>query len=865
MAESAADGDDGDLDGVHEEDDDDGEEGIQGHVQHDLWGYDDGYEEDEEEDSTEDEETVSPPNPIWTNSYSHSPIPSGNPHSLKEDPARRSPCDPSPAKKLVPRSHSAASSSSTASTSTSTSTSSYASDSHFPPTLPTRRSSISTSSTYRPRIRPPMSSKSCHRNSTSRVDSPTPSPSQSTAHVTIAPIAPTILKTGSRTHYGAPGGWVEGFGDEGGSDDGLWGSNSRSCDYNGAEEERHIQERQVGPQIEHGGGATAEGTSKPVELVYVPPLGSHYMRSRHDTGLGIGLGIGIENKESCRSRSGDYLAELLAHAHTRRGRRLSEDGDRRHDAGGEFSLGSDDGQRRTRMRQHYANMKKVSVEDDNVIESRPFDLDKGEDPASVELVLPSVVVKHPEGEDNKFPEGCQRSCSCENQCGYTDVPGDLQSHRHNEDEPRGRITGGVDWSQSVSYSYSNSRSRSRSRSRTPSPAILSQSISPTSLPAPPLCSSCPPTIVSSDPTCRPVQHTFPSILPTSSSSGLLSPPVRGRSSRSHQDLYSEQTQPAPRGRSSTRVIPSSDYRDRGRSASQVSSSLGSSLSPEGGIGFVASSASAYAGGRGEKDKECRRSGGGEKERGREISRSRRQCRESNYEDGISKVHGKEEGAKIGSATALSVAPALPSVKSTGPLSPATELSSSGSSTILPSHQSAMTESTDSQMHLQTPTSTRTPANSPVLARHTPTVGAVGNVSPPSRCDPRKSCPPAPPVSVSVSVIAAQPTVRPRPSSSVMVEVEGRCNVSCEPRHSVERVPEQTTVPSPSSPRSPVLLRSPESPTNVLGHGETTIVGKAVGMVSSAGAFLGLWHHHASSDDGSGSPAFGAAPAREFEA
>lgn len=68
-------------------------------------------------------------------------------------------------------------------------------------------------------------------------------------HVTIAPIAPTILKT---TDSGFDG-WAESFGDEGGSDDGLWGRWGAVSDGEGWKER------------------DAQNRTTPVELVYVPP------------------------------------------------------------------------------------------------------------------------------------------------------------------------------------------------------------------------------------------------------------------------------------------------------------------------------------------------------------------------------------------------------------------------------------------------------------------------------------------------------------------------------------------------------------------------------------------------------------------
>ena len=78
-------------------------------------------------------------------------------------------------------------------------------------------------------------------------------------HVTIAPIAPTMLKT---TDPGLDV-WTESFGDEGGSDDGLWGNKWAYNDGEGWKERDKVQSQ--------------DDEATPVELVYVPPpLVGHY-------------------------------------------------------------------------------------------------------------------------------------------------------------------------------------------------------------------------------------------------------------------------------------------------------------------------------------------------------------------------------------------------------------------------------------------------------------------------------------------------------------------------------------------------------------------------------------------------------------
>lgn len=160
-------------------------------------------------------------------------------------------------KKATPRSKSASSSSS-ATTSTTTSSTSSSTGSRqrrksasalmngvYTPNL---LSAAPETSAYRPRSMHPSQPDTPYRD-----------------RVTIAPIAPTLLKT--------TGAWEEGFGDEGGaSDDGLWdygvpthGVNTRS-DGN--------DDRSIKGASKFDEEPSSDGT--PVELVYVPPFGSIY-------------------------------------------------------------------------------------------------------------------------------------------------------------------------------------------------------------------------------------------------------------------------------------------------------------------------------------------------------------------------------------------------------------------------------------------------------------------------------------------------------------------------------------------------------------------------------------------------------------
>ncbi|KAF9446899.1 hypothetical protein P691DRAFT_824153 [Macrolepiota fuliginosa MF-IS2] len=230
------------------------------------WDIEDGYEEDREDNFFDEDD------PLWLAAHGgarprrrhlngsaiHSDSdsddgvieirPSAYRHSNVSTPHAK--------KKAPPRSKSASSTSSTATTTTTSSASSSGGG------IRQRRKSTSTitnsshllsapppASAYRPRPMQSSSSDPPYRD-----------------RVTIAPIAPTLLKT--------TGAWEEGFGDEGGaSDDGLWdygvprhGVNGRP-NGSGGRNKKGVGGR---PDEEQ----SSEGT--PVELVYVPPFGSIY-------------------------------------------------------------------------------------------------------------------------------------------------------------------------------------------------------------------------------------------------------------------------------------------------------------------------------------------------------------------------------------------------------------------------------------------------------------------------------------------------------------------------------------------------------------------------------------------------------------
>lgn len=263
-----------------------------------------------------------------------------------------------------------------------------------------------------------------------------------------------------------------------------------------------------------------------------------------------------------------------------------------------------------------------------------------------------------------------------------------------------------------------SRSRSRSKSRTPSPVED----------APPV---------------------DPPLSPTSSST-LLSPPLRNRT------FFNSQEQPVARGRSSTRAS-SSSLSDRDRSSQ--SSPIGS-LSPEGSaIGMANGVYGVYANGRIDRERDKERVPRKGRERGRE--RTERRLDHSISPD------------------TLGTAPPLTGKEKSLSPSRVSSPQASASGTNVDLMQSCLPA---------------TPGNSPVI---------TGFATP------------------SISV----PTKPDHPSSS------------SSPTHTHLSSPSVTTSVTTTSAVPDILLARPKVTPK---ESEGSIVGKAVGMVSSAGQYLGLW-------------------------
>lgn len=393
-----------------------------------------------------------------------------------------------------------------------------------------------------------------------------------------------------------------------------------------------------------------------------------------------------------------------------------------------------------------------------------------------------------------------------------------------------------------------SRSRSRSESRTPSPALMTST--PSAEPSP--TDGRPRSYSGSSPLKNSVLPTA-STRKTSSYSDLLSPP-RGRHHDGPSSRFANVTSPPQeerRGRSSVRTTPSSSWdRDRGSSGSLGSSTspLGS-LSPDGGAGARASSGvgvgfGAVLGG-GKVEKEGERESGSKNWRGREKTSSK----------------------MLSVATSGDAAVTPPAAKKldTSIFSVASSSSSSTSSTVMPIQVGASGKEQESESvhmpHAEVLPRESIPAaltNSPVLEveafwdstsvngaiptqivaastseKQTPRLSPIHtkNVPAPTFSPPKSPSTPSPQRSSKY-----RPPLALRPSPPMPVR----------PRTSLAAAVSPIGIPNHSAVASTGAMNSGA-------QSESTIVGKAVDMVSSAGVYLALWGRERVTSLSSGSP------------
>ncbi|TFK29617.1 hypothetical protein FA15DRAFT_699884 [Coprinopsis marcescibilis] len=770
-----------------------------------IWGTgrncddDDGYEEDQEDFLDEDAELDAP----WGRQRISNDRGSDSDSQDEEEDGiieMRTSYRDTP-KKQGPRSHSKVSN---ASSSSSVSTGSSATNSTNNSSSPSR-SSVSTAkrgpptrrhsgSTYRPRSSFIRTLPSDH------------------VHVTIAPIAPTVLKTTR--------GWEEGFGDDCGSDDALdW--RDRIWKYNNSKRNQSDDE-----------GQASDGT--PVELVYVPPFNSRYAFGYEDDldeaeELGFIEEDGFEEDEE----DDEYSTGII---HTRRFR---------------------DDSTTTSVFRHRDTVV-GSVGFDGFGDERPIfgspDGDERDDVAGIPIPIPAT-----DPDDLGFAYPSQSNSEA------TTIPRvvlkqDIHSSEFNEEQElygpdlglgdeymssrpsrgreaystrsRNKIRADDDRpSRSASRTASSvsSRSRSKSHSRTPSPNLDSVSAGYPSL-ASSAASLQTPSAQSLRPPLRRASSSLSAPDTTSGSPSLLSPP-RGRS-HSYQDLQGAraQSQSSSRGRSSTRT-PSSSALD------SSSSPLGS-LSPD----VVA----AYIGGgrpdRGDKDSRRGRDTGRERGRGRSQTTDKKLS--------VSLSNSPEPPRSVEESKEVPFIPPPPSIRNEASFS-STCSSSSSTKTVVPEVDEALVREAEfmsrAEEELRRRT-TPTPSNSPVIEMRAPIVDHVEHVAKPvyhlpassaaatsTRAPPTPTSPTPTPTKSRPPLLAPSPPHTAPPSSSSYTAISSPSPTS--PRESMS--PQRLASPSAADgvfptpePRSP--LRSPDL--------EGSIIGKAAEIVSTAGAYLGFWQH-----------------------
>ncbi|THV02518.1 hypothetical protein K435DRAFT_792506 [Dendrothele bispora CBS 962.96] len=401
-----------------------------------------------------------------------------------------------------------------------------------------------------PRKSIPSASRRRRRSDLTRADLPRrkssssgPSSSEKDLHhVTIAPIAPTILKTGNSSWDGfgvhspyqrgnGSGAWMESFGDDGYSDDGG-----------------------VGPKLlDNKKDNDNDGINAPLDLVYMPPTARY-------GGSGHGSRVSSPANNSPGASASTVAEDSSTKVEKENGvvEESAENGDKvyRHQQA-YFSL--DD------VLSHPEGTSKVPIVvktppavdrgggSDDEAEEDAYDYFGGPDLGG-DYSAKRTSLRRKDRTTNNVDNTSGDNLSRNNSNLSPDNDGDkVRRNKYRDDEPR------------------RSRSRSRSRSRTPSPVYVPTSSTPA--------------------ISVPSRATSPPQVPTSSS--LLSPPSRGSPQLPQSSL---------RGRSSTRSSPSS-LSDRERS--NHGSPLGS-LSPEGSAIGIAFGAYANGRGGGDREPESQR-------------------------------------------------------------------------------------------------------------------------------------------------------------------------------------------------------------------------------------------------------------------
>jgi len=684
--------------------------------------------------------------------------------------------------------------------------------------------------------------------------------------VTIAPIAPTLLKT-------TPTPWTESFGDDGAgsSDDTFsgwaWGIGAKGGDKENIDQDSGTQRRRswsTGCEVDSYGFAPgAFGTGRdvrgmgyespfgapnstedghgsdgtPVELVYVPPY--EYEYSDHNVGEGMVLpqqdeeGVEIELVEDVK----ESVDRPLYHQLSVNGsaiRQLSDSTPVVINPGSMLNgpqiptvvvgEGSTSFSHRGQSRR---------TDEDDLEEETSYDYFGGPDMGD-----DYYYYAHRGGRGYDYSAGSDvgysRASKPSSRASY--VFDDRQRARVKERKTEG------------SGQERQSRSQSRSLSRTPSPALLSSASgrqSPEASPDGVTISARQRNSSGSSPLMN------GSSTRTPANSDLLSPIGRGRQPEpSYGARPISTSQEERRGRSSTRNSSSSWDRERGSS-----SSFGSSTSPIGslspddidssGSGRTSTAVGAVLGGV---------LGGGKVEQEREKERDR--GRESQR-------RGRERMKPRLLAAATTKLPSSPSgnakeeVKNSKDtdISTASSSSSSTSSTVVPKQCSEDEEEVSELIHAHcaedsTRTSTPTPSNSPVMdlkisssdlssSSHS-TTATMGTNTPTQSVISSKG----------VSVIGGATTFSPSDTLDRMPALPpsflSSVSTISPPRPVTKFRPPSTLIPAPSTPAKPstsfTAVVSPTTSSAVTGttNADSTIVGKAVDIMSSAGMYLGWW-------------------------
>ncbi|KAG7094142.1 hypothetical protein E1B28_007754 [Marasmius oreades] len=627
--------------------------------------------------------------------------------------------------------------------------------------------------------------------------------------VTIAPIPPTMLKTGGSNSFAYPahypawdgfgvhpdtssryGGWMDSFGDDALSEDGGFGAPmGRYSGYSGW----------------RSSGSESPGT--PVELVYMP-LNGRYGATYSSRG---------ESRVSPSVNSEEAEVELMEEAGE--ARRLGREEHEEHVQTSERQPAStsqqkpgqpsrsqeDDSVSKGEGQVHHHQEAVFSTVNSNSSKSherekkskrRPISV--GETPTGL-VPSVSIVVRTPPVVQRPRRNSDDEEEDAYDYFGGPDLGGDYATQRTARRHPKGGSR-----SSSKPDDVRKSRSRSRSKSRTPSPQPTTPAIA------------------------------VPGRNYSSSSSALLSPPLRGRGSVHHQSSLSPDS--SSRGRSSTRTSSSSmSDRERPRSRSNHSSPIGS-LSPDGSA--IGLNYGVYANGRiGDRERERER----DRERAHRIGGRGRERTERRLTHSLSpdSVEGATSAAaSLPSSSALNIinSPSFQSSETTEGTS-----STSSSQTILPPSPPSLSPRAGSRT-LDSESIPIVPMNSPVISfgGATIAVGMDQNGDRHGRTSKGKLR--TPPLDVTQPHISSPKTsFSVDPSAGLTSKLTSNLtNDSVLPDGSLNQ---HVIKKSESSP----MFRDDDAGKGTRGQATTTsddssVVGKAVGnIMSSARAYLGLWN------------------------